>query len=229
MKKPFWLAAVCLLFAAALGAQPSVNVMEVLPSSQNAQITVLANGEPLQNVKIEVFAADGKLRISIFTDDRGIVVLPPLPRGRYHIAATGPGRLGGDLLLNLSQQRKKNPSVFSLMLFDRPITLEERIAVAEASASIERIQELKGITVDPAGAAIPRIEIEVFERGAVGKAPMAIAESDATGHFSVRIAKGTYSAVLRAQGFSAQIRVFEIAPEADSRDLRIRMELAPST
>jgi hypothetical protein len=221
-----------LLLVSIAAAKPSVEVLQILPSSQNARIRVLHDGNPLQNVKIEVFAADEHLRLSLSTDADGVAVLPPLPRGRYRIAANAPGGLGADLVLDVSKHKRKKPSEFSLVLFVRPPTpptLEERIAAAEGGIVSERVQGFKGIAVDPAGAGIPQTKIEIFQKGSGGKAAVATAESDATGHFSTHLAKGAYAAIFRAQGFSTQICVFEITEDGEQKDLRIRLDLAPST
>jgi len=230
--KLFAASAAFLLLASVTAAGPSVIVEQILPSSQNARIKVLHDGKPLQNVRINVFEAGEKLCLSLSTDADGAVVLPLLPPGRYHIAADGPDGLGADSVLDVSKHKKKKPSEFSLLLFVRPPappTLEERIATVEGSVDSERLQEFKGVTVDPAGAPIPQVMIEIFQKGSGGKARVATAESDATGHFSTHLANGTYTAILQAQGFSTQIQVFEITEEGEPKYLRIRLDLAPST
>jgi hypothetical protein len=217
-----------MLLATIVVAKPSVLVLQPLPSSQNARIRVLHDGRPLQNVKIDVFAADERLRLSLSTDEDGTVVLPKLPRGKYHIAASAAGDLGADLLLDVSSHKKKKPSEFSLMLTPQPPTLAERIAGIEGTGVSERLREFEGVTVDPGGAPIPQVKIEFFHKGSGGKDRVATAESDSTGYFSTRLANGSYTVILMAQGFSTQIRVLEITGEGDQKSLRIRLDLAPS-
>ena len=221
-----------LLLTTTVAAKASVEVLQVSPSSQNAKITVLHDGKPLQDVKIDVFTAGEQLRLYLSTAGDGVIVLPLLPRGRYHIAANAAGNLGADLVLNVSRLRNKQPSEFSLLLFvrpPRPPTLEQRIAAVEGSGAIERLQKFKGIVVDPAGAGIRQVKIQIFQEGSGGKDRVATTKSDATGHFSAHLVKGTYTAMLQAQGFSAQIQVFEITEEGVQKDLRIRLDLGPVT
>jgi len=227
--KVFTTSAAFLLLASIVAAKPSVEILQASASSQSARIMVLHDGKPLQSVKIDVFTADEKLRLSLSTDIDGVVVLPLLPRGRYHVAASAPGDLGADLLLDVSRHKGKKPSEFSMMLLPQPPTLEERIAVVEGRGAIERLREFKGITVDPSGAAIPSVKIRIFQEGTGAKDRVATAEADATGHFSVHLANGTYTAIIQSQGFSTHIQVFEIKEEAEQKYLRIRLDLAPST
>jgi hypothetical protein len=210
-------------------AKPSVEVLRVEPSSQNARITVLHDGKPVQNVQVEVFTAKKRLRLSLTTDANGVVVIPKLPQGKYHIGASTPGHLGGDLLLEISDKKKTSKSEFSMQLSDRPLTYEEIIAAAEGSAPREVLQEFRGTAVDPAGMAIPKVRIQVFQRGTGGKGPVAIAETDATGHFAAHLGKGSYTATFVAQGFSMQIHVFEIADDGERKELRIRVDLGQTT
>jgi Carboxypeptidase regulatory-like domain len=225
-------AAVGLLLAGLAAAGSSVEVLRVLPSSQNPRITVLHNGNPLPAAKIAVFAADEQLRLSLSADEHGVVVLPPLPPARYHIAAAAADGLGADLVLVVSKHQKKKASSFSMDLFVRPPappTLEERIVAAESGPARERLREFKGIAVDPAGMGIPETRIEVLQEGSRGKVRVAITESDKSGHFSAQLPAGTYTVVFQVQGFSTRIQVLEITQTGDETDLRVHIELAAST
>jgi hypothetical protein len=222
----------CLLSVSWVIAKPSVTVLQVQPSSQNARITVLHNGNPLPEAKVAVFTADDQPRVSLATDERGVVVLPALPPGRYHVAVDASDGLGGDLVLQVSKHKGKKTSEFTLALFVRPPappTLAERIAAAEESAPNERLRTLHGIAVDPTGAAIPHVRLQIFKKGSGAKTPLAITESDDNGHFFVRLAKGTYTAVLQAQGFSTGIYVFEITEDGEQKESRIRLDPGPVT
>ena len=225
-------AAGCLLLARWVFADPSVEVLQIQPSSQNARITVLHNGNPLPATRVAVFTGDEQPRLSLSTDEHGVVVLPALPPGRYHLAVDASDGLGGDLVLQVSKHKGKKTSEFTLALFVRPPappTLAERIATAEESAPSERLQTLHGIAVDPSGAGIPRVKLQIFKKGSGAKTPLATAESDGNGHFFAQLAKGTYTAVLQAQGFSTRIYVFEITEDGEQKGSRIRLDLGPVT
>ncbi len=226
-------AAGCLLLAGmATGNCSVVEVLKVQSSSQNVRIIALRDGNPLHDVKIEVFTSDERPLLSVSTNKYGVVTLPLLPPGRYHVAAAAPGGLGADLMLDVSKKKGKKTSAFSMELFVRPPQppdLAKRITIAEETGASERLQEFRGLVEDPAGAGIRGTEIEVSQKGSLGKVQVAKTQSDTTGRFSVHLAAGAYTAVFQVAGFSTQIQIFEIAEDGAQRDLRIVLQLAPCT
>lgn len=232
MKTVLLIAGLVLMADMRTAACSVVEVLNVQPSSQNIRITVLHDGIPVRDVKLEVLMADEQPRLSVSTDKHGAAALPSLPPGRYHIVATSSGGLGADLVLDVSKNRGKKISSFSMDLFVRPPpppTLAQRIATAEGQATSKRIQSFHGILEDPSGAGIQRAKIEIFQKGSFGKAQVMKVASDATGHFSAPLANGAYTAVFQVPGFSTQIQVFEIELEGDIKESRIILQLAPCT
>jgi hypothetical protein len=227
MKRPATASACPLLTTIAPGV-PSVEVLMVRPSSQTLRISVLQEGNRLQNAMVEVFREDGKSRFSLSTEEHGVAILPPRPSRGYNIAATTAGHLRADLLLDISKHKSNKPSELSLQLHVVPPTLEELIVAAEESARTEWLREFEGVAVDPTGANLPQTRIDIFQQSSGGRVRVTTIESDATGHFSTHLPDGVYTATFQVHGFARQIHVFEINQDADQKDLRIRLDLAPS-
>ena len=211
-----------------------VEVLSVEPSSQKVRIVALHNGNPLNNVKVEVFSKDEQPHMSVLTNKQGVARLSLSPAGRYHIAANAAGGLGADLILDVSKGKGKNESSFTLNLTLRPPpppTLEDKIAAAESAAAV-RLRQFEGSVTDPAGAVIAQARIDVFKKGSRGTVRASQGESDATGHFSTQLPDGSYTAVFRVPGFSLYILVFEISETdetASAKGLSIPLQIAPCT
>ncbi len=232
MKTVLFIAGLLLLAGMRTGACSVVEVLNVQPSSQNIRITVLRDGIPVRDVKLEVLMAAEQPRLSLSTDKHGVAALPSLPPGRYHIVATSSGGLGADLVLDVSKNKGKKTSSFSMDLSVRPPpppTLAQRIATAEGLATSKRMQSFHGILEDPSGAGIQGAKIEISQKGSLGKAQVTKVASDTTGHFSAPLANGAYTAVFQVPGFSAQIQVFEIALDGDMKESRIILQITPCT
>ena len=218
-----------LLVAITALARPSVEVLIPQPSSQSPKITIVREGTPIKNAEVEVSTADGKPRASLSADEHGVVVLPVLPAGRYTIAARAPDHLQAYLLLDISKKKNKKPSEFSMQLFVGPVSFEEQIAAAEAGAPPDRAQSFNGTIVVPSGTAIPKIKIEIYERGSSAKKLLSSLFADAGGHFAVHLRDGAYTAVFQAQGFASKIYIFEVNADSAPKELRIRLDVGPVT
>lgn len=219
----------CLLIASTVFSRPSVEVLMPRPSSQSAKIAVLHDGIPLQNVRVAVSNADGKTCASLSTDEHGTVVLPFLPPGRYTISAKAPGRLQAYLLLDISKHTNKKSSEFSMWLSAGPPSFEEQIAGAEAKSSPDHVKEFNGTVVDPSGAEIPKVKIDIYQRGSNGKMLVSTLLADATGHFAAHLRDGAYNAVFQAQGFATKIHVFEVDADSGPKETWIRLDVGPVT
>jgi hypothetical protein len=224
-----------LVFAGFASAKPSeVQVLNAEPSFQHVRILTLYEGKPLQGVRLEVFSKGERHRLSLVTNEEGVAKLSLAPPGQYRIEADAAGGLGGDLVLAVSKGKGRNESSFTLELAVRPPlppTLEQKILAAE-NTSGARLRKFEGVVVDPIGTAIPQTTIIVFKRGSQGKVRMGKAKSDATGHFSARLADGSYTAVFSIPGFSTYIVALEITQDVDPANvngLRVSLQLAPST
>jgi hypothetical protein len=227
-------AVACLLLNATVASACSVVVVvNSQPSSQRVQIKTLQNGNPIKDVKIEVFTMDNQLRLfSLSTSDQGVASLPTLSPGRYLISATAVGGLGADLVLDVSKRRGHKASLFSMELGVRPPpppTIEEKMTGAEKAFARESVKEFRGILQDPSGAGVPNASVDVYAKGSRGKSHALEIKSDQTGHFSATLADGTYTVLFQAPGFQTEILVLEISGNAEAKDLRISLKLGLCT
>jgi hypothetical protein len=228
------IAAGCVLWAGLpLVTCAVVEVLALQPSSQHVLITVLQDAKPVQNVAIVVSGADdGQPRFSLVTDSHGVAKLPTLSPGNYCITATATPTLRAELCLAVSNRSGKKTSSFPMDLTVKPPsppTLEEMVQAAENASATARLQAFQGVVKDPSGTGIPETRIEIFHKGSRAQARVAKTKSDANGHFSVHLADGSYTAVVQVPGFATQILTFEIRRDGDTKDLRISLQLAPST
>jgi hypothetical protein len=215
------------------GRSSVVEVLNLQPSSQHVRIRVLHDSEPVPNVALVVSgAADAKPRFSLVSDSHGAVKLPTLPPGNYCIRALASPTLRADLCLAVSKKFGKKTSSFSMDLLVKPAspsTLEERLEAAENEATTVRLQEFRGVVEDPSGTGISGTMIQIFYKGSRGHAQVAKTTSAPNGHFAVHLPVGSYTAVIQFFGFGTRIMTLEIAEDGDAKDLRISLQLAPST
>ena len=225
---------ILLVVSALPGACSVVEVLKVEPSFQHVRILTVYNGRPVSGVKIVVFSEDEQRRFSLSTNAQGVAKMSLSPKGRYRIAADAAGGLGANLILAVSKGKGKNASSFTLSLAVRPPmppTLEDKIAAAEM-ADLAKFRQFEGVAVDPSGAAIAQVKIDVFKKGSRGAMRAGRAKSDADGHFSVTLPEGSYTAVFSIPGFSIYIVAFEVTQDVDPANvngLRVSLQLAPST
>jgi hypothetical protein len=92
-----------LLLSPVMVARSCTIVSKVEPSSQNARITVMMDGNPQKDVKVVVSTVEGQARLTITTDSQGVVSLLDLPPGKYCLAASAaPTLRADDLCLEVS-------------------------------------------------------------------------------------------------------------------------------
>ena len=74
-------------------ATPAAAVTDEAPAAADARLsgTVTAEGRPLDGVAVSVRAPDTTITTSVYTDERGEYVFPPLPAGRYEMWAQAVG------------------------------------------------------------------------------------------------------------------------------------------
>jgi Carboxypeptidase regulatory-like domain len=225
-------AALCLSCIAAPAAWSSVTVTSVIRSDQNPRITILADGKPLANAKVEVYGNDGLRRTEMFANEQGVVVLPVLPAGQYHVAANGPDGLGADLYLKLSGHTTKHPTEFSLTLYQRPPeppSIAERIATATHIETPEMLRMFSGTVTDPTGAGVAKAHVNVQRQAALDGKYVARLTADKFGRFTANLPYGKYVAVIMVPGFSPRIYVFETSDTAVATVAHIRLNIAPAS
>jgi hypothetical protein len=219
-----------LLLSPVMVARSCTIVSKVEPSSQNARITVMMDGNPQKDVKVVVSTVEGQARLTITTDSQGVVSLPKLPPGKYCLAASAaPTLRADDLCLEVSRSRGRNPSSFSMILGVKPPpppTFEEKLEAAGRVPVRTHTQVFAGVVEDPAGAVIPRTQVAVYQRGSTGKGQPLKLTTDEDGRFTAQLAPGIYIGVFQSFGFQTEFVPFEIAKEGSKEDLRVKLMIA---
>jgi len=222
---------------------------ETKPSSQNARITVLLDGKPRGNVKFtltmltrgSIITSNGRPQgnakatdalpkmeeaRSLITDPNGTVVLKDLPVGINCIEATDENYFRADLCLAVSKQVKNEVSLFTLNLASTlPPAPLSNVQAAAKDAAPERLRQLMGVVIDPAGAAVSHADIRVYKRGSYSEDPVAKAWTDLEGRFTIPLNPDTYVVLIRMPAFKAALRVIEISREGPDADLREVLQL----
>jgi carboxypeptidase family protein len=225
--KIFTTAAGCLLLTSFVSAECVVVQPLFQPSSQKVHIIALGDGKPLRDAKLEFFLATEKQsRLSLSTDQQGVVATPLLHPGLYRIVATAPGNLLAELYLDVSETSGKQAKSFVMDLTPVPpaVPTLTNLAIAEKTPVTERIQGFRGLVVDPVGAPIPGAEIQVLRKGSVGEIVVTL-KSDEAGRFAAPLAGGTYVAFVRMLAFRTEVVGFEIAGGASAKSVRISMQI----
>jgi hypothetical protein len=206
----------------------SVEVLEIHPSAQKPVITVLKNGAPQPGATLAVFTNDGKPKLNLTTDSRGMVKLPHLHPGIYRLTTSTSPTLGATLCLQFFAAHQENPGAFTMELRVQPPpqpSFEEQLAAAAASPASFSSRTFSGTVFDPSGTAIPRASIAIYKRfSGVAARPHKI-RSDEHGRFSATPSPGRYTAVFSASGFGVQFLTFEIARGAAENPVSVKLNL----
>jgi 5-hydroxyisourate hydrolase-like protein (transthyretin family) len=205
--------------------------------SQNVRITALLDGKPVKDVRIEVLAVANDPRYSLATNEHGVAALPLLSPGRYHVVATAPAKLLGELYLaevylDVPGHVVNHPSLLAMDLVSAsqfwPLeapAVENSGEAAYKLPAISPMQVFQGVVVDPIGAAMAGVTIRVAPQEDSGESHAVEIKTDEGGRFSASLLPGTYTALVKMQGFRTQKVAFEIAPRADAKDLRFSLEI----
>jgi Carboxypeptidase regulatory-like domain len=230
-------AAGCLLWAS-LSYGECVTVTPIMTPtfqvSPNIIITASLNGKSARAVRIEVLTAFNDPRFSLVADERGVAALPALPAGSYHIVAvTSPQALGevylAEIYFDVSQNFINGPSFLNMDLVSANRFWPRDLPVDEVWPSkplaVGAVQRFRGSVIDPVGSAIAGATIRVFKQKSSGQVLVAETKADESGHFSAPLEPGAYTASVKMPGFRIRMITFEIAPEADAKDLEISLNI----
>jgi len=226
--KIFTITAGCLLLTSFVSAECVVRQPIFQPSSPKVRITARLDGKPLRGAKLEFFSiTEQQSRLSLSTDRQGVAKIPKLLPGQYRVVATSPGDLLAELYLDVSKTFEGQAKSYVMDLTPVPpaVPTLTNLAITEKTPVTERIQEFKGLVVDPVGAPIPGAEIQVLGKGSHGEA-VAKLKSDEAGRFAAPLAEGTYVAFLQMPGFRTEIVGFEVMRDAPTPALQISMRIA---
>ena len=204
--------------------------------SQDVRITALLDGKPVKDVRIEVLTASDP-RYSLVTKERGVAALPLLSPGRYHVVATAAAKLLGELYLaevylDVPGHVVNHPSLLAMDLVSAsqfwPLeapAVENSGEAAYKLPAISPMQVFQGVVVDPTGAVMAGVTIRVVPEENSGESHAVEIKTDEGGRFSASLLPGTYTALVKLQGFRTQKVAFEIAPRADAKDLRFSLKI----
>lgn len=202
--------------------EPSVD----LPASKKVRIIALLGGQPLQDVRVEVFQSDRQSLVVLLTNDRGVAKLPALKPGFYSLVATSASGLRSQMTLHVLDRAKDKINTFSLDLKPAAApTQEDVIASARKVPVSEHLQSFKGMVQDQSGAGVPGAVIQVFPKDSLEKSTVIQLRADENGTFSSSLAEGTYTVLVQFQGFQPWIVGLEIARSGEAKELPITLKL----
>jgi hypothetical protein len=196
----------------------------VHPSSDRVRVTALVDGRPIKDAKLEFFfAAEATPGFVVATNGQGVGSTPRLSPGPYRVVATGPN-VAAESYLQVSRTPATKPTRLGMNLVPVPIPaspLVARLAIVEKMSVTERVRLWQRLVLDPSGSAITGVEVEIVrkrEGNAVAKL-----KSDEAGHFLAALDDGAYVAFFDMPGFRTQPLAFEIAHDANPKELEIFM------
>jgi hypothetical protein len=207
------------------------------PASQEVRITALLDGKPLSAVRIDILTAANEPLFSLSTDQLGIVAVPTLSIGRYHVVATSRStRFGemylGELFLDVDSHAWSTPTVHSIDLFSasgfRPVDLpimENPWKTAQRHAEIGLVRNFRGVVTDPSGAVIPGAKVSALPEGSPYGTIPAETIGDEMGAFSMALAPGKYVGLVESPGFRPQRMSLEVAPQAEAKEIKISLNI----
>jgi Carboxypeptidase regulatory-like domain len=223
-------AAAFLFFSAGVTNAASVEVIGIVPSSQNARITVLLDDKPQKQVKLTLTTTDGQPKASLVTDSRGGVRLPTVPPGNYCVTASADPMGHSTICLAISAHHgKKKFSMILVPAAPPPPTFEEKLSAAEMTFPGEGTRHLEGLVQDTLGAAIAGAEVEILPYGSRDLVHARKTITNMDGHFSYRVEPGNYTLIFKAPGFETKILVFDVSADAPNHQVRVKMEIGTIT
>ena len=235
-----FLAAAAFLFSGTVVSGECVEVTPIMmPTFQvSADIVVTASldGKRTAAVRIEVLTAFNEPRFSLVADERGVAQLPVLSPGSYHIVAITPPQPLGEVYLaeinfDVSQNLLNHPSFLNMDLvpanrfWPRDPPVEELWAPIGKPLAVGAVQRFRGSVIDPTGSAIAGATIRVFKQKSSAQVLITEIKADESGRFSARLGPGAYTASVKMRAFRIRMITFEIAPEADTKDVEISLDI----
>jgi Carboxypeptidase regulatory-like domain len=233
--------AVTLLSAQGWARAGSVRVQPVQYCSQQPRITVLRDGKPATGNTVEIYRPvehptaahyQDKVGVTLRTDAKGEVILPKLPQAAVRVVAHWSSRsitmpdLGANLMLRYFPEDPQPEDRFTMELQPSPNEqqyVEETARTAEEKPISERARHFSGSVVDPSGATIPHVSIEVARLWATGTRPVRKLETDTKGHFFALLPAGDYVAIFDEGGFQETVQAVKIDPAAWQTEMRVML------
>ncbi len=107
--------------------------------------------------------------------------------------------------------------------------VEQTARAAEAKPIAERMQQFGGTVIDPTGATIRDVSIEVARLHFTGKRSVREMRTDAEGHFWAVLPAGDYIAIFDVAGFQERVQALTIDPAAKQSELRVVLRVGAVT
>jgi Carboxypeptidase regulatory-like domain len=221
---------------AATCARPECVVVapETRPSYQNARAAVTVGGKPAARLRIHLeitsFPSGKKSEMQLATDADGAITLTGLRAGQNCLTADAEPRLAATMCLDVTVASHKAPTEFPLALTPLPPpppTLDEMVKQHEKSPIDITRPAFTGTVTDTAGAGISKADIAVYRRGAATKSNALQLQAGDEGNFTAALDPGTYTAVVKAQGFEMRFVEVEIKQDAPKQDMVINLKIGP--
>jgi Carboxypeptidase regulatory-like domain len=217
----------CVLLTCRAGAScPTVRPFSPEQSSPKIRLLVLFHQKPVEHARVFVRAfpdsPGDELPLYVLSDRKGLVNLPELLPGNYQIQTGIPGKLVAEIYVSVSAATKES-TTFTMNL------VPDLHHPFETVTSSQSIAALSGVVRDESGGAVPRVTVGVWRSGSETKIPVTTIHTDAEGHFSTHLHKGSYVALFSHPGFRRIITNFDVVPHADAKELSITLPLDACT
>ena len=202
----------------------TVQPLVELPPSKKVRLVALVGGKPLPNASIELVQNGPQPLAVLRTNRHGVAKLPALKPGFYSVLAASENQSRYRMDVHVLDKAKDQTGTFLLELQTAVVPSEDEVPTSGGRVEVtERIQSFKGIVQDPSGAAVPRAVIRVFAKGV--KSPVVLLKTDESGNFSSHLAEGSYTVVVRSQGFKTFIMGLQVAPNGEAKELEVPLKI----
>jgi Carboxypeptidase regulatory-like domain len=188
-------------------------------ASRNVDITVNLYGKPAPEAVLTVSTPEGQFLFRVPLDSHGVGHLRDLKSGNYFLSATDHA-YQFPMLLKVAADANASVTAYSMDLVSPSSADVEHITRMQVT---EHVRQFTGSILDATGAPVPGAAVEIYPDGSWDPARALVVRVDGSGHFSAKLSNGLYRAIIRGTGFRANAVVFQIEPDAPTKDLTITL------
>jgi 5-hydroxyisourate hydrolase-like protein (transthyretin family) len=218
-----------LQFPQCLLAASWVEVIACQPAEQRATITAIVDSTTVNNFELTIVGSDGKKIRSVRPNKSGVLALPRLRPGRYSLHGRTADDKGGDLCLDVSAKTGAQMFLIELRPVPHPQPTLAELLVAKIPPEEEHLRVVRGSVLDPSGAAISGVSIQIYKKQARSRKPVKEVRSDTSGRYGVDLSDGMYVIVFQAPGFHPRFVAVQIGRAGEDRELHITLKLGEVT
>jgi|HubBroStandDraft_2_1064218.scaffolds.fasta_scaffold07580_3 hypothetical protein len=196
------------------------------PASGNVRISALVDKKPVGGAKITVLL-DGTVQpiALLFTDNNGVVSLPPLKPGLYSISASTSDDLHSFLVLRVFLDTRQEISEFA-MDFAPAFTPTADVTGPDTKVPVSvQAREFRGVVQDPSGAAVPGATVQVFARDSKENLKVLQVAADQNGFIASPLPDGAYTFVVQFLGFRRWVRGLKIDQNEAEKNLTVTLNV----